>query len=262
MTPRRLTKGDGAVAAVLAIAYVAVLVKTAHTLGYARDEGFYFAAAESYAGWFEKLFHAPMAALRRSAVDAAFGANHEHPVFAKSLFSLSWMFLYKRFHLFAEEGTSFRFPGMCFAGLTVATLYLWGTEAKSRRVGLLAALSFALVPTTFYHAHLDCFDVPIAAMWLLTAYCYWKSLARGTCFSAGSVSGAISSPGGCVSRSPSSRCSRSARSSSSRGGLGSGSTPRIASRTTSRFTPGTNITTWNFWGRPTSSRRSRAGMRG
>ena len=176
---RRLRPIDWGVALALASAYVAVLVKTARSQGYARDEGFYFAAAESYAGWFEKLFLSPFAALQRSAVDAAFAHNHEHPALVKSLFSLSWMFLYKRFHLFSEEGTSFRFPGMCFAGLTLATLYLWGTEARGRRVGVAAALAFALVPTTFYHAHLDCFDVPIAAMWLLCAYCYWKSLAEG-----------------------------------------------------------------------------------
>jgi hypothetical protein len=167
---------DIVVAATLFFVYVFVLVKTAHPQGYARDEGFYFHAAESYAGWFERLFREPSLALERRAVDGAFTANHEHPVFVKSLFSLSWMFLHKRSHLFAEEGTSFRFPGMCFAGLTLSVLYLWGTEARGRRVGLAAALLFALVPTTFYHAHLDCFDVPIACMWLLTAYAYWKSL--------------------------------------------------------------------------------------
>jgi 4-amino-4-deoxy-L-arabinose transferase-like glycosyltransferase len=69
---------------------------------------------------------------------------------------------------------------MCFAGLAIAVIYLWGAETKGRRTGLIAALLFALVPTTFYHAHLDCFDVPITAMWLLTAWCYHRSLtARG-----------------------------------------------------------------------------------
>jgi hypothetical protein len=179
MTDRRLRPLDVAVAFAIAALYVVILVKTAHVQGYARDEGFYFSASERYASWFELLFREPMAALKRSAVDPAFAANAEHPVLAKSLFSLSWLFLFKKWHLFAEEGTSFRFPGMCFAGLTLAVLYLWGAEAKGRRVGLVAAALFALVPTTFYHAHLDCFDVPITAMWLLTAWCYWKSLKEG-----------------------------------------------------------------------------------
>ena len=179
MKPRGLSRADALIALGLGALYVLLLVKTAGAQGYARDEGFYFGAAEAYAGWFERLFRAPSEALTRPVIDGAWTANHEHPALVKSLFSLSWMFLHKRFHLFAEEGTSFRFPGMCFAGMAVALLYAWGTEAKDRRVGAMAALLFALVPTTFYHAHLDCFDVPIAAMWLLVAYCYWKSLAHG-----------------------------------------------------------------------------------
>jgi hypothetical protein len=31
-------------------------------------------------------------------------------------------------------------------------------------VGLVSALLFAFMPRIFYHAHLDCFDVPIAVM--------------------------------------------------------------------------------------------------
>jgi hypothetical protein len=162
----------------LGVAYVALLLVTASSLGYARDEGFYFSAAESYARWFELLLVAPARAMERPAIDAAFGVNREHPVLAKCLFALSWM-AQKRWHLFAEEGTSFRFPGMCFAGLAVGLCYLWGAWSWSRTAGLGAALLFALVPTTFYHAHLDCFDVPITAMWLLVAFCYHRSLVDG-----------------------------------------------------------------------------------
>jgi hypothetical protein len=167
---------DPAVALALAVTQVTLLVKTAGAQGYARDEGFYFSAAESYARWFETLARDPAGAFTRRVIDASFVVNHEHPALAKSLFSLSWLVLQRRWHLFAEEGTSFRFPGMCFAGLAVAVIYLWGAETKGRRAGLIAALLFALVPTTFYHAHLDCFDVPITAMWLLTAWCYHRSL--------------------------------------------------------------------------------------
>ena len=162
----------------LGVAYVALLLKTSGTLGYARDEGFYFHAAESYARWFELLLRAPGEALERPAIDGAFSVNREHPGLAKSLFALSWM-AQQRWHLFAEEGTSFRFPGMCFAGLAVGLCYLWGARAWSRAAGAMAALLFALVPTTFYHGHLDCFDVPIAAMWLLVAFCYHRSLVEG-----------------------------------------------------------------------------------
>ncbi len=161
----------------LALAYLVVLVKTAHPLGYARDEGFYFQAASTYAGWFDQLVRDPEAAIQRSSVDAHWSTNHEHPGLVKTVFGLSWNLLYKKWHLFAEEGTSFRFGGMCFAALGVWLIYIWGTRARSRTAGLAAAFFFALMPRIFYHAHLDCFDVPIAVMWTLCAYAYWRSLA-------------------------------------------------------------------------------------
>ena len=170
---------DYAIAIGIAALYVVLLLKTAHTLGYARDEGFYFSAAESYAHWFEQLFRAPKEALTRAAVDRAWSANHEHPGLAKSAFALSWMFLFKKWHLFAEEGTSFRFPGMLSAGMVMAILYVWGTRARSRATGLAAALGFALMPRVFYQSHLDCFDIPIVAAWLACAYAYWRSLTGG-----------------------------------------------------------------------------------
>ena len=36
--------------------YLALLLGTARTLGYARDEGFYFQAASAYESWFELLW--------------------------------------------------------------------------------------------------------------------------------------------------------------------------------------------------------------
>jgi 4-amino-4-deoxy-L-arabinose transferase-like glycosyltransferase len=68
---------------------------------------------------------------------------------------------------------------MCFAGATLWLLHVWGARARSRAVGLVAALLFALMPRVFYNAHLDCFDVPIVFMWMLCAYAYWRSLVTG-----------------------------------------------------------------------------------
>src|SRR5262245_28334524 len=70
-TRRRLGPLDAAVALALSLGYLALLLKTAATLGYARDEGFYFQAASSYARWFEQLGRGVSAALERKAIDAA-----------------------------------------------------------------------------------------------------------------------------------------------------------------------------------------------
>jgi 4-amino-4-deoxy-L-arabinose transferase-like glycosyltransferase len=173
---RRSHVVDHLIGVTLAAAYLFVLVKSAHSLGYARDEGFYFRAASAYASWFEQLWRDPSSALQRGIVDGYWSNNHEHPALVKSVFGLSWTLFYKKWHLFSEEGTSYRFGGMCFAAGGLWLIYLWGALARSRTVGLVAALLFALMPRVFYHAHLACFDVPIAVMWTLCAYCYWRSL--------------------------------------------------------------------------------------
>jgi 4-amino-4-deoxy-L-arabinose transferase-like glycosyltransferase len=171
-----LSRTDRIVALGLAAVYIASLLATSDALGYARDEGFYFAAARSYEAWFALLFQDPSLALERANVDRYFAVNHEHPVLMKSLFALSHRLLYETFHVFGEQGTAYRFPGMLMAGLAVATIYVWGRQIYGRFAGIFAALSFALMPRMFYHAHLACFDMPVAAMWLVTAYAYFRSL--------------------------------------------------------------------------------------
>lgn len=170
---------DPLIALGLAAAYLWLLFATSKNLGYARDEGFYFQAARSYEGWFDLLIKSPKAALEQGAVDRSWAANNEHPAFIKSLFALSHKYLHTQWKLIAEEGTSFRFPGMLLSSLAVAVTYLWGRRAIGRLAGLVAALSFAMMPRIFYHAHLDCFDMPVAAMWLFTTYAYWRSISGG-----------------------------------------------------------------------------------
>jgi 4-amino-4-deoxy-L-arabinose transferase-like glycosyltransferase len=170
---------DPLIALGLAVAYVALLLSTVRDLGYARDEGFYFQAAQSYDAWFEVLFRHPAQAFERGVVDRYWNANHEHPALMKSLFALSHRFLYRELHWFSEQGTAYRFPGMMVSALGVAVVYLWGKHMLGRAAGLVAALLFAFLPQPFYHAHLAAFDMPVAAVWLVTTYAYWRSLVRG-----------------------------------------------------------------------------------
>jgi hypothetical protein len=179
VSPRRLGLADAATAVSLAITYVVWLLRTVSDVGYARDEGVYFTAAASYGRWFEALFKDAHTALEPRFVDGAFGYNHEHPALIKCLFALSNLFLQKRHHLFAMEGTSYRFPAMVLGGMLIGLVYLWGTEVRGRVAGLSAAVLLAGMPRVFFHAHLACFDVPIVALWTLSAYTYWRALRDG-----------------------------------------------------------------------------------
>ena len=173
--PKKIGWRDRVIAFAIGAAYVISLLATARSLGFARDEGFYFRAAMDYARWFDLLFTHPGLALDRSAIDGAWGTNHEHPALMKSLFALSWMQLHERFHVFEDASTAFRFPAMCMAGMGMGITYLFGARAFSRRAGFIAAVLLGLMPNVFYHAHLAAFDVPIMSMWLLSIYVYWRS---------------------------------------------------------------------------------------
>lgn len=170
---------DWPVALLLGAAYTALLLLTAKNLGYARDEGFYFDAARSYQAWFEILWRAPREAIAPTVIDRYWSANHEHPALMKSLFAFSHWFLFERWQWFGEEGTAYRFPGMVVSALALAVTYLWGTRACGRLAGLVSALLLGFMPRVFYHSHLDCFDMPVASMWLVTTYAYWRSSRSG-----------------------------------------------------------------------------------
>ncbi|MBI2898149.1 MAG: glycosyltransferase family 39 protein [Deltaproteobacteria bacterium] len=171
-----LRRSDVLFGAVLGAAYVSLLVSTAANLGFARDEGFYFTAADRYVRWLGELVDDPAEALRHENVDATWGHNSEHPPLMKTLFGLSHELFHEELGLFADHSTAYRFPAMLLAGLTIWLLYLMGTEAYGRAAGLAAAVAFGLAPRPFYHSHLACFDLPITAMVLSITYAYWKSL--------------------------------------------------------------------------------------
>jgi 4-amino-4-deoxy-L-arabinose transferase-like glycosyltransferase len=164
---------DAWITAALFLGYLTLLVHTAGSLGFMRDEGFYFSAARTYGEWFSQLWQSPADALARSVVDRHWAVNHEHPALIKSLFALSHRWFSGAF---TETSQSFRLPAMLLSSLAVALTFLWGRRTFGRAGGLVAALSFAFMPHVFFHAHLACFDMPVAAMWLVTSYVYVRSL--------------------------------------------------------------------------------------
>jgi 4-amino-4-deoxy-L-arabinose transferase-like glycosyltransferase len=167
---------DGGLLWAIGFGYLLLLLLTARDIGYARDEGFYFSAASSYGKWFNLLFTHPSTAFQRANVDRYWADNHEHPALIKSLFWASNKYL-RGLPLIASQGTSYRFPAMALSALCLSCIYAWGRrlggERDGRILGVIAALSFGFMPQVFHHAHLACFDMPVAAMWFFTTYAYW-----------------------------------------------------------------------------------------
>jgi 4-amino-4-deoxy-L-arabinose transferase-like glycosyltransferase len=180
---------DALIAAGLFVGYLALLLATAGSLGFTRDEGFYFASARAYGDWLTLLWHSPAEALNPGTLDRYWAVNHEHPSLLKLLFALSNRWLAGAF---AQTSSSFRFPGMLLSSLAVAVTFVWGRRTLGRAGALVAALSFAFMPRVFFHAHLACFDLPVCALWLITGYVYVRSLEsprRGWLLAAGVLYG-------------------------------------------------------------------------
>jgi 4-amino-4-deoxy-L-arabinose transferase-like glycosyltransferase len=162
--------------AALAAAWLAWVIASAGDLGFARDEGFYFSAARAYARWFDLLAHDPSRAVTQGAVDAAWSANHEHPSLVKSLFALSWLGLHERLGWVAQASLAFRLPAMALSALAVFGTGVVAAESFGAVAGVAAAGFLAATPGFFHHAHLACFDAPIAALWVLVAWAHLRAL--------------------------------------------------------------------------------------
>jgi len=179
MNRNRIKKSDLLIAASLLAGYFAVLLLTADGVGFVRDEGYYFKAAEDYNGWFVNLWEnvksgRPFDSFRQDNIDRYFSYNHEHPALMKELFGFSWQIFHNGLNIM-RNSTAFRLPGMFFGGLALALIYLFGVKIRNRRTGLFAAAALATIPRFFFHGHLACFDVPITAMTLFTVFAFLLS---------------------------------------------------------------------------------------
>ena len=172
---RATTLRDHGIGAGLALLYVVVLMATAGELGMNRDESMYVTAAESYGRWLQLLWTDSDAALTEQNIERHWKVNREHPPLAKLLFALSYL-AHRHYAVFSTDSMAFRFPGMLSAGLLLWLIYVFGVQLRSRPVGLFAACGYALLPRPFYHAHLNCFDVPITLAVTFVVYCYYRSL--------------------------------------------------------------------------------------
>jgi len=167
-------------AVAVGLAYAALLFATTD-MGFTRDESYYFHAADEYIGWFNELETnlsegRAAASFTQASVDAHWGYNPEHPVLMKTLFALSHEVFHTRWG-WMSASDAYRLPAIALSGLLLGLLFLFTLEVSGRWLAASsAAVMMVLMPRFFFHAHLTCFDVPIASMWFVVIYAYWKSL--------------------------------------------------------------------------------------
>jgi hypothetical protein len=190
---------DRRIAAAIFAVMLVVLSWAGRTQGNVRDEGYYFDAAEQYYGWYGELGDNllaghPLKSFARSNIDRWFGYNHEHPALMKTLFGFSWRIFHKckcprqggrhpvgyskphRTLSLLDEESAMRLPTDILVALMAAVLYLWGAAAFSRLGGVVAAVLGVMAPRLFFDAQMATFDAPIAALWVIVVYAYWRAL--------------------------------------------------------------------------------------
>jgi hypothetical protein len=145
--------------ALAAVTFV-TLFATQASVGFVRDEGYYFEAAQSYQQWILLALRAPAAALRDT--ERYWSLNFEHPGLAKLSFALSHL-VFTTALGWLPDALAWRVPGFLFAALLTYWLAVLGAR-RSRTAAFLAPALFWCAERTFFHGHLACFDVPICAL--------------------------------------------------------------------------------------------------
>src|SRR6266850_6077056 len=152
---------DKSLARTLGFATAAIMALTQAPVGFVRDEGYYFTAAQSYESWLRLLLQSPLQAIAQT--EGYWSYNFEHPGLTKLLFAASHL-VFTTWLGVLPDALAWRLPAFAFAGLLSYWLCLLGLS-RSRAAGVLSPLLFWCAERTFFHGHLACFDIPICAMW-------------------------------------------------------------------------------------------------
>lgn len=169
---------DVVLALALGVITTVVVGLTAQSLGFTRDEGYYFKAGEQYWGWYRAVLDGiaagePLRALSPEVIDRFWGYNREHPALMKTLFA--WGFGFRELTGFPSGAAdALRLPAWLVAGFSVSLVFAFARSLLPRRAALVAALAWALMPHVFWHMHVACFDVPVAAAHLALVAAYWR----------------------------------------------------------------------------------------
>lgn len=177
---RPLDRADRRAAAVLFFFVVVVVGFSAQSLGFTRDEGYYFKAGMQYAEWFRALPTSPVQTLASASIDKHLSYNPEHPFLLKASFALSWLGNDVLGTPFLQHN-ALRFPAWITAGLAVLFVFLLARQVTSRRGAIVAALLFVSMPHVFWHMHVACFDVGVTAAHaaLVWAFLRFRHTVRG-----------------------------------------------------------------------------------
>jgi hypothetical protein len=144
------------------------------------DEPPYFHAADLHVAWIsEFVSNVANGKWQQSLADSKIKSawhwnpyNVPHPPFSRIVSGLTKLIFASRLDSFS----AYRMGPALFFSVLVTIMYLWINELFGCAAGLFSALALACTPNLFGFAHIAVTDLPLATMWFLTSYCFWKGL--------------------------------------------------------------------------------------
>lgn len=170
------------IAALLALLASVLVLATLDDPGVTWDEPRSFKASRGYMAW--------LGVLRRALFEGHPGTAFEdavivrwwvqdptlelHPPIPKLAVGLGWGLFRNRW----GNIPAYRFSAAIWFGALVALVYLCMAEAYRPLAGVIASFSLLCMPRMFLHAHLANLDIPMATVWVLGMYLFWRAITR------------------------------------------------------------------------------------
>lgn len=164
------------------LATLLLIVLTSKDYGVTWDEPPYFHASDLHTAWtIDLLDNSRRGEWRKSLDDQVIRSawhwnpyNVPHPPFSRIVSGFS--------KLLAQPAlgkiSGYRVGPALFFALLVTLIFVWMRRLFGGATGLFSALAVLTIPNLFGYAHFAVTDMPLAAMWFFTVYCFWKGLAN------------------------------------------------------------------------------------
>ena len=168
------------IAVLIFISVLLLVAATSKDYGIAWDEPAYFHASDLHVAWIVDLgtnivHQKTKASLADETIKAAWHWDPyhvPHPPLSRIVSGLTralsagWL----------DKFSGYRLGPALFFAVMVTVMFLWMNELFGIATGIFSALALVVIPNVFGFAHFAVTDLPLAALWFLTVYCFWKGI--------------------------------------------------------------------------------------
>lgn len=162
-----LTIADIGIAALIGLLCFAALLYDLDGPGVTWDEGdVQFPVAKKQAEWFSNLGALPDP-FSKTTIDEYWETRSDHPSLPRTVSAFSYLLL----HEWIDEIAALRLPAALQFSILLSSIYCFARLFLPRMASFVGAVSLALMPRLFGHAHIFSLDVPIMCWWV------WASMA-------------------------------------------------------------------------------------